>query len=51
MRYDNIERRYNEMLGVTVLVFAEVESLRGRMKDKEREIEEIRRNSLAPFRS
>lgn len=32
-----------------VLLFVEVESLRSRMKAKEREIDDIRRSSLAPY--
>lgn len=33
-----------------VVLFAEIESLRIRVKDKEKEVEEVRRTSLAPFK-
>jgi hypothetical protein len=38
------------MMMLSVLNFAEIESLRSRMKEKEREVDEIRRSSLAPYR-
>jgi hypothetical protein len=31
-------------------MFAEIESLRSRVQEKEREVEEVRRSSLAPYR-
>lgn len=51
VRYTDIEKKYNDILGTMVLLFAEVESLRGRMKAKDKEVEDIRRSSLAPYRS
>jgi hypothetical protein len=34
-----------------VVLFAEIESLRKRVKDKEQEVKDVRRSSLAPFRA
>jgi hypothetical protein len=34
-----------------VVLFAEIESLRKRVKDKEKEVDEVRRSSLAPYRN
>lgn len=34
-----------------MILFAEIESLRRRVKDKEKEVEQVRRSSLAPFMS
>lgn len=45
-----LQKRLNEQLSLFVVLFAEIESLRKRVKDKEREVEEVRRSSLAPFR-
>ena len=44
-------KRIQEHLALFVVLFAEIESLRKRVKDKEREVEDVRRSSLAPFRS
>ena len=44
-------KRIQEHLSLFVVLFAEIESLRKRVKDKEREVEDVRRSSLAPFRS
>ena len=44
-------KRIQEHLGLFVVLFAEIESLRRRVKDKEKEVEDVRRSSLAPFRS
>ena len=45
-----LQKRLNEQLSLFVVLFAEIESLRKRVADKERECEEVRRSSLAPFR-
>ena len=45
-----LSRRVNEHLALMVVLFAEIESLRKRVKDKEREVEDVRRSSLAPFK-
>jgi len=44
-------KRIQEHLSLFVILFAEIESLRKRVKDKEREVEDVRRSSLAPFRN
>lgn len=44
-------KRIQEHLALFVVLFAEIESLRKRVKDKEKEVEDVRRSSLAPFRS
>lgn len=36
---------------LSVQLFAEVESLRSRVKDKERQVDEMRRSSLAAYRN
>jgi hypothetical protein len=38
-------------LALFVVLFAEIESLRKRVKDKEKEVDEVRRSSLAPYRN
>ena len=42
--------RIQEHLSLFVVLFAEIESLRKRVKDKELEVEDVRRTSLAPYR-
>jgi hypothetical protein len=37
-------------MALFVVLFAEIESLRRRVKDKEKEVEEVRRTSLAPYK-
>ena len=44
-----LEKRVNEHLGLFVVLFAEIEALRRRVKDKEVECEQVRRSSLAPY--
>ena len=44
-------KRIQEHLSLFVVLFAEIESRRKRVKDKEKEVEDVRRSSLAPFRS
>jgi hypothetical protein len=44
-------KRIQEHLSLFVVLFAEIESLRRRVKDKEKEVEDVRRSSLAPYRS
>lgn len=46
----SLQKRINEHLALMVVLFAEIESLRKRVKDTEREVEDVRRSSLAPFR-
>ena len=46
----SLQRRINEDMALMVILFAEIESLRKRVKDKEREVEDVRRSSLAPFK-
>ena len=45
-----LQRRINEHMALLVVLFAEIESLRKRVKDKEKEVEDVRRSSLAPFK-
>lgn len=45
-----LEKRINEDMALMVILFAEIESLRIRVKDTEKEIESVRRSSLAPFK-
>lgn len=46
-----LTKRINEHLALFVVLFAEIESLRKRVKDKEKEVDEVRRSSLAPYRN
>lgn len=46
----SLHKRIQEHLALFVVLFAEIESLRKRVKDKEREVEDVRRSSLAPFK-
>lgn len=46
-----LTKRINEHLSLFVVLFAEIESLRKRVKDEERKVDDIRRSSLAPFRN
>lgn len=43
-----LQKRINEHLALMVVLFAEIETLRKRVKDKEKEVAEVRRSSLAP---
>ena len=45
-----LHKRINEHMALMVVLFAEIESLRKRVKDKEKEVEDVRRSSLAPFK-
>lgn len=45
-----LHKRINEHMALMVILFAEIESLRKRVKDKEKEVEDVRRSSLAPFK-
>jgi SMC interacting uncharacterized protein involved in chromosome segregation len=47
----SLVKRIQEHLALFVVLFAEIESLRKRVKDKEKEVETVRRSSLAPFRN
>jgi len=44
----SLQKRINEHLSLMVILFAEVESLRKRVVDKEKEVEKVRRSSLSP---
>jgi len=46
VEYSSLQVKLNEMLGLSVLLFTEIESLRFRVQDKESEIAEIRRTSF-----
>ena len=46
-----LQKRINEHMALMVVLFAEIESLRQRVKDKEKEVKEVRRSSLAPFKA
>ena len=46
-----LQKRINEHMALMVVLFAEIETLRRRVQDKEKECEEVRRSSLAPFKS
>lgn len=46
-----LTKRINEHLSLFVVLFAEIESLRKRVKDEEKKVDDIRRSSLAPFRN
>lgn len=45
-----LQKRLQEYMALMVVLFAEVESLRRRVKETEREMETVRRSSLAPFK-
>lgn len=45
-----LQKRINEHMALMVVLFAEIETLRKRVKDKEKEVEEVRRSSLAPLK-
>ena len=45
------ERRVREQLSLIVILCAEIESLRRRVEEKEREVEDVRRESLVPFKA
>jgi hypothetical protein len=42
----SLHKRIQEHLALFVILFAEIESLRHSIKDKEREVENVRRHSL-----
>ena len=46
----SLHKRIQEHLALFVVLFAEIETLRKRVKDKEREVEDVRRSSLAPYK-
>ena len=46
-----LQKRINEDMALMVVLFAEIETLRMRVKDKEKEVEEVRRSSLAPLKA
>jgi hypothetical protein len=43
-------KRIQELHCMMCLCFVEIESLRARVIEKEREVDEVRRSSLAPYR-
>lgn len=51
VRVNELENTIQNHLCTFVLLFAEVESLRMRIKVKDREVEDIRKQSLAPYRN
>lgn len=46
-----LHKRINEHMALMVVLFAEIESLRQRVKDKEKEVEDVRRSSLRLLKS
>lgn len=47
----SLQKRINEHMALMVVLFAEIETLRKRVKDKEEEVKEVRRSSLAPLKA
>jgi hypothetical protein len=47
----SLDKRIKEQLSLIVILFAEIESLRQRVKDKDQEIEQVRRESLVPLKA
>lgn len=45
-----LDRRLKEQLSLIVVLFAEIETLRRRIDDKEKEIEVVRRESLVALK-
>ena len=45
-----LEKRLQEQLGLMVVLFAEIESLRRQLSERGREAEDARRDSLTPYR-
>lgn len=45
-----MDRRLKEQLSLIVVLFAEIETLRKRIDDKEKEIEVVRRESLVTLK-
>lgn len=43
-----LQKRMNEHLSLMVILFAEIETLRNRVREKEMEVVEVRKSSLAP---
>ena len=50
VEYSSLNNRINEHLALFVVLMAENEALRARVIEKENEVEEVRRQSLTPFR-
>lgn len=46
-----LQKRINEHMALMVVLFAEIETLRKRVKDKEEEVKEVRRSSLLPLKA
>lgn len=46
-----LEKRIKEQLALIVILCAEIESLRLRVEDKEKEVEQVRRESLVPLKA
>jgi hypothetical protein len=46
----SLNKRIEEHLGLFVILFAEIESLRNRLANSEKECEDVRRSSIAPLR-
>jgi len=50
VEYSNLNNKFNEHMLLFVIIMAENEALRMRVIQKENEVEEVRRQSLTPFR-
>lgn len=50
VEYSNLNNKFNEHMFLFVIIMAENEALRMRVIEKENEVEEVRRQSLTPFR-
>lgn len=48
---NDLQLKIQDLLMLSVQLFAEIESLRSRVKDKERQVDEMRRSSLAAYRN
>jgi hypothetical protein len=46
-----LQKRIQEHMALMVVLFAEIECLRERLKAKEKEVQEVRRSSLAPLKT
>ena len=51
VEYSSLSGRIKEHLLLFVVLFAEIESLRSRVLEKEKEVEEVRRSSIAIYRT
>jgi len=51
VEFSSLTNRIKEHLLLFVVLFAEIESLRARVLEKDKEVEEVRRSSLAIYRT